>query len=272
MDQARYKVDIAPLSETRFSEQGQLKEASASYTFVWSGRSKEERRDAGFTCAIRNDIVGQGHVDAPSVAALAAAGLCSRPEARSTGCAGDQGDPRCRCLDGSPPRHLQDEAPTLTPKKAPRRTTPMFSSDGTAPLTEKSPILKRWAEHFRNVLNCSSAIFDATIDGLHQVDTNNDLYRPPSLTETVQAVQQISIGRAPPSEAIPPEVTKHSGPLMMEELTTLFLEMWLQGQVPQEFKDATIVYLYNRKENRQLCDNHRGISLLNIAIYIYISK
>uniref|UniRef100_A0A183TQC5 Syntaxin-6_N domain-containing protein n=1 Tax=Schistocephalus solidus TaxID=70667 RepID=A0A183TQC5_SCHSO len=50
---------------------------------------------------------------------LAAAELCSRPEARSTGRAGNQGDPRCRCLDGSPPRHLPDEPPNSTPTKAP---------------------------------------------------------------------------------------------------------------------------------------------------------
>ncbi|VDM02787.1 unnamed protein product [Schistocephalus solidus] len=43
-----------------------------------------------------------------------------------------------------------------------------------------------------------------------------------------------------------------------------------QGQVPQDFKDATIVHLYKRKGNRQLCDNHRGISLLNIARKIFV--
>ncbi|VDL94105.1 unnamed protein product [Schistocephalus solidus] len=31
----------------------------------------------------------------------------------------------------------------------------------------------------------------------------------------------------------------------------------------------TIVHLYKRKGNRQLCDNHRGISLLNIAGKIF---
>ncbi|VDL88627.1 unnamed protein product [Schistocephalus solidus] len=45
--------------------------------------------------------------------------------------------------------------------------------------------------------------------------------------------------------------------------------MWRQGQVTQDFKDATIVHLYKRKGNRQLCDNHRGISLLNIAGKIF---
>ncbi|VDM00726.1 unnamed protein product [Schistocephalus solidus] len=56
---ARYKVDIAALSETRFSEQGQLEEVGAGYTFFWSGRPKAERRDTGVTFAIRNDIVGR---------------------------------------------------------------------------------------------------------------------------------------------------------------------------------------------------------------------
>nr|VZI33166.1 unnamed protein product [Spirometra erinaceieuropaei] len=56
---APYKVDIAALSETRFSEQGQLEEVGAGYTLFWSGRPKAERRDAGVAFAIQNDIVGR---------------------------------------------------------------------------------------------------------------------------------------------------------------------------------------------------------------------
>uniref|UniRef100_A0A183SHI2 Endo/exonuclease/phosphatase domain-containing protein n=1 Tax=Schistocephalus solidus TaxID=70667 RepID=A0A183SHI2_SCHSO len=56
---ARYKVDIAALRETRFSEQGQLDEVGAGYTFFGSGRLKAEQRNVGITFAIRNDIVGR---------------------------------------------------------------------------------------------------------------------------------------------------------------------------------------------------------------------
>ncbi|VDM06448.1 unnamed protein product [Schistocephalus solidus] len=56
---ARYKVDIAALSETRFSEESQLEEVGAGYTFFWSGRPKAERRNAGVAFAIRNGIVGR---------------------------------------------------------------------------------------------------------------------------------------------------------------------------------------------------------------------
>ncbi|VDL98252.1 unnamed protein product [Schistocephalus solidus] len=101
-------------------------------------------------------------------------------------------------------------------------TAPLLSSDGTTLLTEQSQILERWAEHFRSVLTCSSAISDTAIDRLPQVDTNNDLDLPPSLPETIRAVG----GKAPRSNAIPPEIYKHDGPRLMAELTTVFQEMW----------------------------------------------
>nr|VZI42020.1 unnamed protein product [Spirometra erinaceieuropaei] len=136
-------------------------------------------------------------------------------------------------------------------------------------LTEKTQILQRWAEHFRGVLNRPSVISDPAIARLPQVATNVDLDLPPSLQETIRAVQQLSSGKAPGSDAIPAEVYKHGGSQLMDHLTALFQEMWRQGEVPQDFKDATIVHLYKRKGNRQVCDNHRGISLLNIAGKIF---
>ncbi|BHF80271.1 hypothetical protein SprV_0702339500 [Sparganum proliferum] len=150
-----------------------------------------------------------------------------------------------------------------------KSTAPLLSADGSTLLTEKTQILQRWAEHFRGVLNRPSAISDAAIDRLPQVETNVDLDLPPSLQETIRAVQQLSSGKAPGSDAIPAEVYKHGGPQLMDHLTALFQEMWRQGEVPQDFKDATIVHLYKRKGNRQVCDNHRGISLLNIAGKIF---
>ncbi|BHF74370.1 hypothetical protein SprV_0501745600 [Sparganum proliferum] len=56
---ASYKVDIGALSETRFSERGQMEDAGAGYAFFWSGRPRAERRDAGVAFVIQNDIVGR---------------------------------------------------------------------------------------------------------------------------------------------------------------------------------------------------------------------
>ena len=52
----RYKVEIAALSETRLAEEDLLKEVGAGYTFVWSGRKKEERREAGVGFGIKSHL------------------------------------------------------------------------------------------------------------------------------------------------------------------------------------------------------------------------
>ena len=48
----------------------------------------------------------------------------------------------------------------------------------------------------------------------------------------------------------------------------------MKEAIPQEFKDVSINHLYKRKVNPQVCDHHRGISLLSIAgkIYMYTGK
>nr|VZI08280.1 unnamed protein product [Spirometra erinaceieuropaei] len=56
---ARYRVDIAVLSEIHFFEHGRLEEVGTGYTFFWGGRPKAERRDADVAFAIRKDMVGR---------------------------------------------------------------------------------------------------------------------------------------------------------------------------------------------------------------------
>ena len=50
---ARCHVDIAALSETRRANEVQLTEDGGGYCFFWSGRTNEERREAGMGFAIR---------------------------------------------------------------------------------------------------------------------------------------------------------------------------------------------------------------------------
>ena len=52
-----YHVDIASLSETHISNEGQLTEDGGDYCFFWSGRTSEERREAGVGFAIKSHPV-----------------------------------------------------------------------------------------------------------------------------------------------------------------------------------------------------------------------
>ena len=87
----------------------------------------------------------------------------------------------------------------------------------------------------------------------------------PTVSETVKAIKLLSSGKAPGSDAIPAEIYKAGGPPVAEKLTEVFHIMWRKEAIPQEFKDATIIHLFKRTGNPQVCDNHRGISLLSIA-------
>ncbi|VDL93010.1 unnamed protein product [Schistocephalus solidus] len=278
---APFKVDIAALSETRFSEECQVEEEVSSpptsalcppmtssdaakdkfYEFLYALLATVPKADNLIFLGDFNARVGMNYAAWQGVLGphriASAAGEAKRLE-----------------IEGYADHNImQNFFQAIKAIYGPcyKGTAPLLSSDGTTLLTEKSQILKRWAELLRSVLNCSSAISDAAIDRLPQVDTNNDLDLPPSLPETIQAVQQISSVKALRSDAIPPEIYKHAGPRLMAELTTLFQEMWRQRQFPQDFKDVTIVHLYKRKGNRQICDYHRGISLLNIATPVSFS-
>ena len=54
---ARYNVDIAALSETRFAGEDQLTESDSGYTIFWSGKSEKEKREAGVGFAVKNTLI-----------------------------------------------------------------------------------------------------------------------------------------------------------------------------------------------------------------------
>ena len=52
---------------------------------------------------------------------------------------------------------------------------------------------------------------------------------------------------------------------MVEKLIELFHCMWRKEAVPQEIKDASIIHIYKRKGNPQICDDHRNVALPCLA-------
>nr|VZI43576.1 unnamed protein product [Spirometra erinaceieuropaei] len=74
-------------------------------------------------------------------------------------------------------------------------TPPLLSANGSTLLTEKTQVLLQWAKHSRGVLNRPSTIFDAATARLTQVKTKVVPDLPPSLHETIRAVQQFSSGK-----------------------------------------------------------------------------
>ena len=88
------------------------------------------------------------------------------------------------------------------------RPTPLLSADGTSLLTDKEAILKRWAEHFYGIFDGDRplSINDEAINRLPRVECNTLLDEFPVVSETVKAIQLLTSGKAPGSDAKPAEI------------------------------------------------------------------
>ena len=149
-----------------------------------------------------------------------------------------------------------------------KNSSAIKSKDGTV-LTEPDQILGRWAEHFNGVLNQDSSFDRSVLEDIPQWDINTSLAELPTIEEIHLCIRQLNCGKAPGEDGIPPDIYVHGGVAIAEQLLIIFTRVWEDGEVPQDFKDATIVHLYKNKGDRMTCDNHRGIALLNIAGKIF---
>ncbi|BHF65758.1 hypothetical protein SprV_0200877100 [Sparganum proliferum] len=97
-----------------------------------------------------------GHRDASSVATLAPAGLCPRPEARSAGRAGDKDDPGCRRVDRPSPCHLRD----VDSSTASQETSRLASLPVAAPPhpDDNASVENRWCQLRHTVQPTSLAV------------------------------------------------------------------------------------------------------------------
>ena len=146
----------------------------------------------------------------------------------------------------------------------PRGSPQLLSADETSLLTDKESILKSWVEHFDGVINWPSSINDEAINRLPEVKCNPLLDELPTVPKTVKAIKFLSSARLQDQMQYLQRSTKQEAVHLQRNLQ-LFHIMWSKEAIPQEFKDATVIHLFKRKGNPQVCDNHRGISLLSIT-------
>ncbi|KAL8592116.1 hypothetical protein ACOMHN_032586 [Nucella lapillus] len=54
---ARYRIDIAAISETRLEDEGSVTEPKGGYTFFWKGKGQDEDRIHGVGLAIKSTLL-----------------------------------------------------------------------------------------------------------------------------------------------------------------------------------------------------------------------
>ena len=127
-------------------------------------------------------------------------------------------------------------------------------------------IRARWRRYFTSLLNTTSAALNRTIfEGLSQKPTALSLGDPPVVSKTKKALRSMASDKVMGPDELPAELLKLGLSDSSHEILLAFhdiiVAVWMTGDVPQEWKDATIKVLHKKKDRTE-CSNYRGLSLV----------
>ena len=147
----------------------------------------------------------------------------------------------------------------------PSRSATIKDENGN-PCTTPSAQQQRWQRHFTNVLNTQSQFNMEEIQSVRQRPQRTYLESKPSICELRGALSKLKNGKAGGSSNILPDMVKaaceeESFRDLLLDLVHTVLE---ERQVPREWADATLIPI-PKKGDLSLCDNWRGIALLEVV-------
>ena len=128
-------------------------------------------------------------------------------------------------------------------------------------LRDEDAILKRWKEHFEELLNPTSA--NPPIPELHsRAMTSLDV------DEVWRAIHRLKSGKAAGVDEIRPEMLKALGGEGFAWITRVFQVAWDSGEAPMDWQTGVVIPLF-KKGDKTCCDNYRGITLLSLPGKVY---
>lgn len=130
-------------------------------------------------------------------------------------------------------------------------------------LSDKNLIVQRWKEYFQNLLNRPQI-----------AQTETQIYQgadpeilAPSYEEVVEAIFKQKNCKAPGEDNIPSELIKAAGQDLWQRLHQIITMVWENEHLPDAWTVGLMIPIH-KKGNRMVCENFRGICLLNTAYKI----
>ena len=121
-----------------------------------------------------------------------------------------------------------------------------------------------WYQHFSGVLTICSDYSHAVVEEFSALPVDPALDEPPSLDELLLALRRMKRGKAGGQTGILPELLIAGGEELITRMMKVMEVVWREGEVVEDRKHAEVVPNPN-KGDLQLCDNWRGISLLDVV-------
>jgi hypothetical protein len=121
--------------------------------------------------------------------------------------------------------------------------------------------MKRWAEHFGEILNRPRPETTADIPPA-DVELPISCNRP-SKAEIKAAIKKLKKGKAAGPDEIPAEALKGDLETTVEILYSLFGKIWEKEEIPKDWREGVVIKLPKKGDLRE-CTNYRGIMLLSV--------
>jgi Reverse transcriptase (RNA-dependent DNA polymerase) len=93
------------------------------------------------------------------------------------------------------------------------------------------------------------------------------LVEDPTYEEVVQAIQKLKSNKSPGEDNITAELLQAAGAELWHRLHHIIMKVWDEEKLPEDWLTALVIPIH-KKVNRQKCENHCGISLLNVSYKI----
>ena len=84
------------------------------------------------------------------------------------------------------------------------------SSGGQGFLTDNTTIFDCWSEHLRNIFSASRTVQDTDTHHISQLLFRQELDKPPTFDEMIEAIVHLQHHRAVGVDCIPPEIWRYS--------------------------------------------------------------
>ena len=129
-------------------------------------------------------------------------------------------------------------------------------------LTTTEEQLKRWVEHFQQLLNRPPPMEPPILPPANQeLDISCE---PPTRAEVEKAIKSLKNNKSAGPDNIPAEVLKADISTSVNMLHGLLIKIWDQEYIPSEWREGILVKLA-KKGDLSLCKNYRGIMFLSTA-------
>lgn len=132
-------------------------------------------------------------------------------------------------------------------------------------LTNDQDISKQWIEYFSDLLNADHTEGEAEFI---YPDTVEIEVTEPSIEEVDNIISKLKNNKASGEDEVYAEMLKKGGIELVHRIKNLIDVIWRSEKMPDEWKTALITPIL-KKNDPLICDNYRGISLLNVTYKIF---